>query len=102
MMLRVAAVTVVAWACAACANEGAIPPMGLGFHGQLQGTAARPADAPPAKIGTAPSTSRNMSAEAVNQTHEMKQTLGGKVLSAIALERVTGRKPDPRRFKELR
>jgi len=31
----------------------------------------------------------------------MKQTLGGKVLSAIALERVTGRKPDPSRFREL-
>ncbi len=31
----------------------------------------------------------------------MRKTLGGKVLSAIALERVTGRKPDPSRFKEL-
>lgn len=31
----------------------------------------------------------------------IRQTLGGKVLSAIALERVTGRKPDPRRFREL-
>ena len=31
----------------------------------------------------------------------MRQTLGGKVLSAIALERVTGRKPDPSRFNEL-
>jgi hypothetical protein len=31
-----------------------------------------------------------------------KQTLASKVLGAIALERVTGRKPDPARFKQLR
>ena len=30
-----------------------------------------------------------------------KQTLASKVLGAIALERVTGRKPDPARLKEL-
>jgi hypothetical protein len=30
-----------------------------------------------------------------------KQTLASKVLGAIALERVTGRKPDPARFTEL-
>lgn len=29
------------------------------------------------------------------------KTLAGKVLAAIALERVTGRKPDPMRFSEL-
>ena len=98
IMLRVAAVSVATWACAACANEGAIPPMGLGFHGQLQQTAAKPVVSPPASVKT----SRNMPTEALAQSHEMKQTIGGKVLSAIALERVTGRKPDPRRFKELR
>lgn len=96
MMLRVAAVSMAALACTACANEGAIPPMGLGFHGQLQEAPARPVVAPPAR------TSNNLPAAAVHQTGEIKQTLGGKVLSAIALERVTGRKPDPRRFKELR
>jgi hypothetical protein len=31
-----------------------------------------------------------------------KQTLASKVLGAIALERVTKRKPDPARFSELR
>ena len=31
-----------------------------------------------------------------------KQTVSSKMLSAIALERVTGRKPDPSRFGELR
>ena len=30
-----------------------------------------------------------------------KQTMASKVLSAIALERVTGRKPDPARLNEL-
>ncbi len=30
-----------------------------------------------------------------------KKTLASKVLSAIALERVTGRKPDPARLSEL-
>lgn len=29
------------------------------------------------------------------------KTLAGKVLTAIALERVTGRKPDPTRFSDL-
>lgn len=76
--------------------------MGLGFHGQLQDTAARPTAPTPAQTGTSADTSRTMPAAAVNQSTGMKQTLGGKVLSAIALERVTGRKPDPRRFKELR
>ena len=31
-----------------------------------------------------------------------KKILSDKVLTAIALERVTGRKPDPRRFIEVR
>lgn len=31
----------------------------------------------------------------------VRKTLGGKVLSALALERATGRKPDPSRLKEL-
>ena len=31
-----------------------------------------------------------------------KQTLASKVLGAIALERVTGRKPDPARLNQLR
>jgi hypothetical protein len=31
-----------------------------------------------------------------------KQTLASKVLGAIAFERVTGRKPDPTRLKQLR
>lgn len=33
--------------------------------------------------------------------HLRKKTLAAKVLTAIALERVTGRKPDPTRLTEL-
>lgn len=86
MIVRLAVVSFVAVSCAGCANQGPLTPMGLGFHGQLEG--ARPA------TGTLGPSAAPRS--------KMKQTLGGKILSAIALERVTGRKPDPRRFKELR
>lgn len=89
MIIRLAVVTAAALSCAACANPGPMQPMGLGFHGQI-GSAAAAARAAPA-----PAPQRIV-------TGDIKQTLGGKVLSAIALERVTGRKPDPSRFKELR
>ena len=36
-----------------------------------------------------------------NELHPGKQTLASKVLGAIALERVTGRKPDSSRLYEL-
>ena len=83
MIIRWAIVTAAALSCAACANQGQMQPMGLGFHGQINSYAA-PAQAEKPALP------------------KLKQTLGGKVLSAIALERVTGRKPDPRRFNELR
>jgi hypothetical protein len=38
---------------------------------------------------------------AVAERDPAKKTLASKVLSAIALERVTGRKPDPARLNEL-
>jgi hypothetical protein len=38
---------------------------------------------------------------AEGQEDPAKKTLASKVLSAIALERVTGRKPDPARLNEL-
>lgn len=82
MLVRAAAIAVVALAVSGCANERTVGLMGLGFHG-----AASEASATPPAAGI--------------PTGEMKQTLGGKVLSAIALERVTGRKPDPSRFREL-
>jgi hypothetical protein len=55
-----------------CANA---PPLSVGFAGPAQ---ARQPDGDPSK-----------------------KTLASKVLSAIALERVTGRKPDPSRLIEL-
>ena len=41
-------------------------------------------------------------AEAQGAQNPNKQTLASKVLGAIALERVTKRKPDPARLNELR
>jgi hypothetical protein len=38
---------------------------------------------------------------AVPERDPSKKTMASKVLSAIALERVTGRKPDPSRLTEL-
>lgn len=88
MIVRLAVVSFVAMSSAGCANQGPMQPMALGFHSQLD--AARPVVTHQAPAGP------------VLQGTMMKQTLGGKVLSAIALERATGRRPDPRRFKELR
>jgi hypothetical protein len=47
---------------------------------------------------------RNLGAppERVQARDPRKQTLASKVLAAIALERVTGRKPDPARLIQLR
>ena len=94
MTMRIAAVAVLALSCAACANQGPIQPMGLGFHGQID---SHYAPVPTGKKGKAGKTAHK---KAPNP--HIKQTLGGKILSAIALERVTGRKPDPSRFNELR
>lgn len=86
VLVRAAAVAIVALAVSGCANERTAGLMGLGFHGAVS-EAPAPAPAAAAVTGI--------------PSGEMKQTLGGKVLSAIALERVTGRKPDPSRFREL-
>ena len=97
-MIKRFAIVAAALSCAGCANQ-VLQPMGLGYYGQLdQG----PAAAASAIVGerTAASKSSNF-AGIVPGANNMKQTLGGKVLSAMALERVTGRKPDPRRFNEL-
>jgi hypothetical protein len=51
------------------------------------------------------STGAGADAEAIEATAEARiagqRSLASKVLAAIALERVTGRKPDPARFAEL-
>ena len=97
MKLHIAAAAAAALSCAACANQAPMQPMGLGFHGQL-------GNETPAVTGNGAKIASEVipDAAAPAAPGHMKQTLGGKVLSAIALERVTGRKPDPRRFKELR
>lgn len=92
MIVRFAVVAAAALSCAACAKEGPMmPPMGLGFHGQIPTAVAATRTAPAPELPAG-----------ISASGEIRQTLGGKMLSAIALERVTGRKPDPARFKELR
>jgi hypothetical protein len=72
MLLRGAILILAGVLLAGCANN---QPLSTGFAGPAQ--AAEP-DRDPSK-----------------------KTLASKVLSAIALERVTGRKPDPARLTEL-
>ncbi|MCB1528074.1 MAG: hypothetical protein KDJ45_10265 [Hyphomicrobiaceae bacterium] len=98
MTIRFAVMAAAALACAGCANQG-LKPMGLGYHGQLeQGSAIAATMNGP---GHAVAQNAAIPADVAVQVPRMRQTLGGKVLSAIALERVTGRKPDPSRFNEL-
>jgi hypothetical protein len=72
MLLRTAIVILAGALLAGCANS---QPIAVGFAGPAQ---AAEADRDPSK-----------------------KTLASKVLSAIALERVTGLKPDPARLNEL-
>ncbi len=71
MLLRGTVFVLACMLLAGCANQ----PLSTGFAGPAQATEA---DRDPGK-----------------------KTLASKVLSAIALERVTGRKPDPARLNEL-
>jgi type IV pilus biogenesis protein CpaD/CtpE len=62
----------------------------------MAGLLAGCANNPPISTGFAPP------AQATEVDRDpSKKTLASKVLSAIALERVTGRKPDPARLTEL-
>ena len=77
MMLRAGAAVAIGVILAGCANSQPFP--GGAFPSALGGPAqAAEADPDPGK-----------------------KTLASKVLAAIALERVTGLKPDPSRFNEL-
>lgn len=80
MVWRTAALTAVALVCAGCAQE-----RGTAVFGYQE---ARPFEA--AEYDTE-----------LEQHRLPKKTLAAKVLAAIALERVTGRKPDPSRLTEL-
>jgi hypothetical protein len=75
----------VVWLClTGCANQA--PQAVYGYHA-VNGV---PNAGGPDEIDTA-----------VEAAQASKKTLAGKVLAAIALERVTGRKPDPARLTEL-
>lgn len=107
MFARAAFVLVLAVSVSGCANERFPSPMALGFHGNdtaptasLTGHAGEPSgDRSGDKGGHTGKV--QAASRTIGDVKNMKQTLGGKVLSAIALERVTGMKPDPRRFREL-
>ena len=76
MLLRGAILVLAGVLLAGCANN---QPFSTGF-------------APPAQAAQA---------EPVLDRDPARKTMASKVLSAIALERVTGRKPDPARLNEL-
>ncbi|HRY05717.1 MAG TPA: hypothetical protein P5114_01220 [Hyphomicrobiaceae bacterium] len=94
MIMRTAIVVAAALSCTACAKEKVMQPMGLGYYGQIEHQDAQLG-------GATPATATALKRLSGTRNPKMKQTLGGKILSAIALERITGRKPDPRRFNEL-
>ncbi len=75
-MLRFCAVVLLCLSCAACANDGSFGSQAGRMHLIGPAAAAEPADAG-------------------------HKTLASKVMSAIALEKVTGRKPDPERLMQL-
>lgn len=76
MLLRLMTLIGVLWACVGCASE------------------------PPLRSGIAPdATGSTQVTPAPGQLP--KKTMADKVLTAIALERVTGLKPDPARLAEL-
>lgn len=81
MQFRVVIAASAALVCSACANDRAPQVLGFQAHAvapQQTASASRDAPLPP-----------------------LKKTMASKVLAAIALERVTGRKPDPSRLAEL-
>ena len=81
MLTRSAGVLTLVSAVTGCANE---PPNMAGF-----------APTSAMAIATAPALAAYPDAQ---QTH--RKTMSDRVLAAIALERVTGMKPDPSRFSE--
>ena len=85
MLLRAAIVILAGAMLAGCANSS--PPLVANF--------AAPAAPTTGIVG------QNQAQAAEPDRDPSKKTMASKVLSAIALERVTGRKPDPSRLTEL-
>jgi hypothetical protein len=86
VIVRVGVIAAAALTCAGCANEHA----GGSYYyyaGMHPSSSARGAE------------SDDQAAGAHDQAPH--KTMGAKVLTAIALERVTGRRPDPARLGEL-
>lgn len=87
MVLRALLLGMLPLVCAACANEPGAKVMGYQAAGHP--LAISPAQAAP--TGSIPPRTIPMPA---------RKNMADKVLAAIALERVTGRKPDPSRLAE--
>jgi hypothetical protein len=83
VIIRVGSMAAVALTCAACANEP--QPRYLGMRANAFRTGALDPVSP----------------AGVEPAEPAKKSLAAKMLTAIALEKVTGLKPDPARFAEL-
>lgn len=90
MTLRLISIAAVSLALAGCANDY------TSAQGQKSHLGAGSAQASPRTPTLA------QAEQDADLRRAAKQTTSSKMLSAIALERVTGRKPDPSRFAELR
>jgi hypothetical protein len=88
MELRLVAIAALAVLTAGCANER--PISGLGYN---PGGLITPANAQ--------ETTSTIEQE-VEARRAAQRSMAGTILAAIALERVTGLKPDPSRFTDLR
>lgn len=84
MVIRIASIVTLSVSLAACAQSPMIGASYLGVGG----------------LQTAPSAS-STARRSAEVDHLERPTLAGKVLTAIALERITGLKPDPARFSEV-
>lgn len=99
-MLRASiAAAIMSVCCAGCANETLPTPGGLAVQPLNLMPAIAGGALPSASIsnglGAAPNADSSMETGAANIDLSTDKTMAGRVLTAIALERVTGRKPDP-------
>jgi hypothetical protein len=82
VILRVGMMAAAALTCGGCANERSE----TSFY---------------YRAASHPSSPAPTTGAAIEGPHAARKTMGAKVLTAIALERVTGRRPDPARLAEL-
>lgn len=91
MIRRTAVLALVCSTLAACSGD----------KGPLAGAGLSTLAVAPVSTGTLANDAEALEAAAAARV-ATKRSMASKMLSAIALERVTGRKPDPARFAELR